>query len=62
MSIKPRSLSNYLRQLVEYGHLKILSGNRYRGFEYELLKPEEYEELKADLDNALDKNLEKIRQ
>ena len=62
MSIKPRSLSNYLRQLVEYGHLKILSGNRYRGFEYELLKPEEYEELKANLDNALDKNLEQIRQ
>ncbi|MGH1339800.1 MAG: toprim domain-containing protein [Aureispira sp.] len=61
ISIKPRSLSNYLRQLVEYGHLKILSGNRYRGFEYELLKPEEYEELKADLDNALDKNLEKIK-
>jgi energy-coupling factor transporter ATP-binding protein EcfA2 len=61
LDIKPRSLSNYLRDLVAHGHLKILGGNRYRGYEYELLKPEEYEELKEHLYDALDKNLEKIR-
>ena len=61
LAVSPRNLKYYLSQLVAYGHLKVIGGNRYRGFEYELLKPEEYEELKEELRSALDSNLERIK-
>jgi DNA primase len=62
IAVSPRNLKYYLRQLLDYGHIRVVGGNRYRGLEYELLRPEEYEELKEELLSSLDKNLDKIRQ
>lgn len=62
IEINPRSLRHYLKQLTDYGFTKVIGGNKHRGFEYEVVKPEEYKRLKEQLDNALDKSLKKIQE
>lgn len=61
LRIDPENLKYYLRKLKQYGQLKVIGGSRYTGLEYEVVKLEEYEELKQDLNSVLDRNLEKIR-
>ena len=63
MRINPNNLKYYLSQLVKYGYLRIVGGNRHRtGYEYEVVAAEEYEQLKGVLCNALDEALARIRE
>jgi DNA primase len=61
LRINPANMKYYIRQLIHYGHLKILGGSRYNGFDYQLIKANEYEDLKAQVSNALDGVLAKIK-
>ena len=46
MRIPTTTFNRYLIELVRYGYLKIVGGNRYKkGFEYEVVNYEEYEKL-----------------
>jgi DNA primase len=62
MRINPNNLKYYLAQLQQYGHLKVIGGNKYKqGYEYEVSDLEEYEKLNGTLLNALEEALVKIK-
>ena len=61
LKISPSSLNRHLNQLVRYGYLKIVGGDKYkRGYEYEIINKEEYRNLKDNVKNALDQALKNI--
>jgi len=57
----PTTLNRHLSDLNRYGYLSVIGGNKARGYEYELLNIEEYENLKNSIETALDKALENIK-
>ena len=60
--MNPNNLKYYLVQLLKYGYIKIVGGNKYKsGYEYEISKVEEYKELRDSLGNALDAALNDIK-
>ena len=62
MRINPHNLKYYLSQLLQYGYLKIIGGNRYKqGLEYELSDYGNYEQLNGQVITALDVALKRIK-
>lgn len=61
LRIHPSSLKKHLHELHANGYIKISGGNRFRGFVYEVLSYEEYEELQKGVAYFLENLLEKIR-
>lgn len=60
--MNPSKLKRYLIELTRYGCMKIAGGNRYKkGYEYELIDPQEYEKLRSNVSNVLDQILEELR-
>jgi hypothetical protein len=60
--INPNNLKYYLAQLLKYGYLKIVGGNRHKtGYEYEVVNRDEYRKLNDHLTNALDQALKDIK-
>jgi DNA primase len=57
----PTTLNRHLLELNRYGYLKVIGGNRARGYEYELINSEEYQDLKNNIQTALDEALENIK-
>lgn len=56
-------MSRYLSDLSRYGYIKIIGGNpRSTGYEYEILNSEEYNQLKANIQTALDEALANIKE
>jgi DNA primase len=55
LRINPKTLSRYLYDLQRYHYLRIIGGTKSRGYEYELLNAQEYENLQNSIDTALDK-------
>jgi len=58
--MNPNNLKRYLRELLAYNYLKVASGNKYRGFEYELLNRQD--DLKSSLDKQIQDVLAQIKQ
>lgn len=53
--INPYNMRYYLAQLVQYGYLKIVGGNRYKqGLEYEITGYGDYTTLNSQVINTLD--------
>ena len=53
--INPHNLRYYLSQLVQYGYLQIVGGNKHKqGYEYEITSRDEYIRLNTSISNALD--------
>ncbi|MBO9154099.1 CHC2 zinc finger domain-containing protein [Chitinophaga sp. GCM10012297] len=52
LRIAPGTLKRYLSELERYGYLKG-SGNRYRHYEYTIIRMDEYEALKSSIDSQL---------
>ena len=56
------SCNRYILELLRNNYIKVTGGNKYRkGYEYEVLKYEEYEQLKAKTQTILDEVLNKIK-
>ena len=56
------SCNRYILELLRNNYIRVSGGNKYRkGYEYEVLKHEEYEQLKAKTTNVLDGILQKIK-
>lgn len=56
------SCNRYILELLRNNYIQISGGNKYRkGYEYEVLKHKEYEQLKSKTSNVLDEILEKIK-
>lgn len=63
LKINPHNLNHYLKTLHFYGYVKSIGGNKYKGgYEYEITKKEEYNDLKNSIETALDKALQNIKQ
>jgi DNA primase len=61
--INPHNLRHYLSQLLQYGYIKIVGGNKHKtGYEYEITSKNEYMQLNDNITNALDAALQKIKQ
>jgi DNA primase len=57
----PTTLNRHLKELHRYSYIKIASGSKSKGFEYELENINEIENLQLGLQNAFDIALEKIK-
>jgi len=61
--MNPSNLKYYLIQLVRYGYIKSVGGDRYkRGYEYEIKSFDDYDKLNANIDNVLDDVLAEIKE
>jgi len=62
MRVPTTTFNRHLSDLVRYGYLKILGGNRYKkGYEYEVINYEEYKELQAGVQTVLDEILNNLK-
>jgi DNA primase len=60
--MNPYNLKYYLVQLMRYGYIKPVGGDRYkRGFEYEVINYEDYNKLNASISSVFDEVLQKIK-
>jgi DNA primase len=57
----PTTVNRHLYDLMRYGYVKVIGGNRAKGYEYELDDREEYNHLKNSIQNALDEALQRIK-
>jgi predicted transcriptional regulator len=56
------SCNRYILELLRDNYIKVAGGNKYRqGFEYQIIKQDEYRKLKEHVKNALDQALENIK-
>jgi DNA primase len=61
--MNPSNLKYYLIQLVRYGYLKPVGGDRYkRGYEYEITNFDDYSKLNTNISNVLDEVLATIKE
>ena len=60
--ITSSSCNRYILELLRNNYIKITGGNKYRkGYEYQIIKPDEYQQLQQHVKNALDEALENIK-
>jgi len=59
--MNPSNVKYYVRELLKYDLVKQLGGSRYRGYEYEVVKMEDYKELQDSLSDCLKTILLKIK-
>lgn len=52
--MSPPTVKRHLYQLVQYGYVKVTGGSKHRGYEYEVVDGQEYEQLQQQISNALD--------
>jgi DNA primase len=56
------SCNRYILELLRNNYIKISGGNKYRqGFEYQIIKPNEYQKLQQHIKTALDEALNRIK-
>jgi DNA primase len=61
LRINPNNLKRYMIELSRYGFVKITGGSKYKGYEYQVVDPKEYEQLKGDIDRKLEQILQAIK-
>ena len=61
LRLNPKTLSRYLFDLQRYNYVKVVGGNKFRGYEYEIISYEEFNILKQNIETALDKILTQIK-
>jgi len=60
--VEPRTIQRYIRELKQYGFIKLVSGFVHRkGFEYNIADANEYSQLKTEIDTHLQSILEHLR-
>ena len=57
----PTTVNRHLYDLMRYGYVKVIGGNKAKGYEYELDDQQEYNRLKDSIENALDEALQRIK-
>ncbi|HAZ02545.1 MAG TPA: DNA primase [Marinilabiliales bacterium] len=61
--ITSSSCNRYILELLRNNYIKVTGGNKYRqGFEYQVVRVNEYKELQQNIQTALDEALENIKQ
>jgi len=62
LRMNPNNLKRYLMELCRYGYVRINGGNKFKGYEYQIVNEQEYEALKSDIDQKLETILHTIRE
>ena len=58
----PSKIKRYTNDLLKYNLLKIVGGNRYKtGYEYEIVKRDDYNELQSKISTVLDNTLQELK-
>ena len=60
--LEPTKQKRFTKTLLESYYIKRVQGSKARGYEYEVISPDEYMQLQNKISNVLADNLEKIRQ
>ncbi len=61
LRIKGTTLRRYHHQLLDIGLIRVKSGKKSIGYQYEIISPDEYEKLKTSISTVLDEVLENCR-
>ena len=62
LRISPSTMKRQMSELTRYGRLRVIGGSKYRGYEYEIVSYEEYNQLKGSIDEKLQAILVKIKE
>lgn len=62
LRVNPSNLKRYITELMRYGHVKISGGSKYKGFEYQIIDQQEYNQLKSSIDQRLTEILTVVHQ
>lgn len=62
LKLEPTKQKRFTKILLESYYIKRMQGNKARGYEYEIVSPDEYSELQSRITGVLAENLQKIRQ
>ncbi len=62
LKLEPTKQKRFTKTLLESYYLKRVQGSKARGYEYEIVSPDEYSGLQKRIANVLQENLEKIKQ
>jgi DNA-binding MarR family transcriptional regulator len=61
LRLNPNNLKRHLKELEQLNYVKIISGSRYLGFQYKIVSLEEFKQLKQDVEQSLNKQLDKLQ-
>jgi predicted transcriptional regulator len=61
LRIKGTTLRRYHHNLLDAGLIRVTDGKKATGFRYEVVSPDEYEQLKQSIETVLEEVLEKCR-
>jgi len=59
LRIKGTTLRRYHHQLLDVGLIRVQSGKKATGYQYEIIRPDEYQKLKQSIETVLDEMLKK---
>jgi predicted transcriptional regulator len=62
LKLEPTKQKRFTKTLLESYYIKRTQGSKARGYEYEIVSPDEYNQLQSKINNVLAENLEKIKQ
>lgn len=62
LRVSPSSLGRFLYELDRMGHIRIIKGNRYKGFEYKVQRWDDMEVLAHDTEQLISGILDRVRQ
>jgi predicted transcriptional regulator len=62
LKLEPTQQKRFTKTLLESYYIKRTQGSKARGYEYEIVSPDEYNQLQSKINNVLAENLEKIKQ
>jgi len=62
LKLEPTKQKRFTKTLLESYYIKRVQGTRARGYEYEIVSPDEYRQLQSKITGVLADNLEKIKQ
>ena len=59
--MSPSALGRHLIALSKYGYIQTIAGTKTKGYEYEIIQKQEYDDLKKSIGNALDQALGQLK-
>lgn len=62
LKLEPTKQKRFTKTLLESYYIKRVHGNKTRGYEYEIVSPDEYHELQSHITGILAQNLERAKQ
>ncbi len=60
IKLTPRSIQIYLKELLEYGYIHIVSGKQRLGYEYEILSATSENQLQQSIETHIEKVIERV--